>query len=197
MHIRRIQRVENLRLVDKYKAEQTDVAGLNQPCAPPIPGICAPKVSKSTMNEYFMFHGTSHACLDKICRGGFDPRRGGSSAGKLFGVGAYFAENASKADRYTTANEAGMYCMLVARVCLGATHMTNTSMETATMPPDRTDGVHAGNGVPLNSVTAEKRESGGCVDHREYIVYTGAQALPEFRIWYDHDPDCECSKCKK
>jgi ubiquitin len=196
LRIKRIEQVQNSRLVEKYRAERDDIAGLNRPRAPNIPDITAPMVHGSYLNEYFLYHGTANPVIEKICTGGFDPRRGGTSAGKLFGVGSYFAENASKADRYSEANAEGERQMLVARVCLGTTHMTETAMQNATMPPERSDGK-----APLDSVTAEKNDpspgSGkkGVVDHREYIVYKGTQAFPEYCIWYVHDDTCQCARC--
>jgi hypothetical protein len=35
----------------------------------------------------------------------------------------------------------------------------------------------------------------GVVDHREHIVYKGAQAFPEYCIWYVHDGTCQCARC--
>ena len=117
----------------------------------------------------------------------------------MFGVGTYFAENASKADRYTWSalqERTQERCMLVARVCLGSTHITPIAMQAATIPPDRPDG----SGNPLDSVTAEKRNRGtglgGAVDLREYVVYDKGQALPEYKIWYAHVGHCECAQCK-
>jgi hypothetical protein len=147
-------------------------------------------VHGSRLNEYFLYHGAPHDIIDSICRGGFDPRRGGTNAGKMFGVGSYFAENASKSDRYAEPNGDNEHCMVVARVCLGATHMTKDACWDFTMPPDRSDG----NG-PLDSVTAEKRTAGGQVDHREYMTYNKAQALPEYCIWYVHESTCQCVRC--
>jgi large subunit ribosomal protein L40e len=192
--ISRIERVQNPRLVDVYKACIGCIEGLNRPCAPAIPDVNAPLLVGSTLNEYFLFHGAPSAVLQRICEGGFDPRRGGANAGKMFGTGTYFAENASKADRYSEPSggaAGGERSVLMARVCLGATHVTRVSMPTATMPPDRQDGK-----APLDSVTAEKATQGGAVDLREYVVYTASQALPEYRIWYKHDQRCECARCR-
>ena len=119
----------------------------------------------------------------------------------MFGVGSYFAENASKADRYTWSATGRQQrtqerCIIVARVCLGSTHITPIGMPAATMPPNRLDG----SGSPLDSVTAEKRNRatgfGGAVDLREYVVYDKGQALPEYKIWYKHEQRCECAQCK-
>jgi hypothetical protein len=52
------------------------------------------------------------------------------------------------------------------------------------MPPDDRD-----------SVTALRLDEGGCVDHREYVVYERGQAIPEYRIYYHHARGCRCSIC--
>ena len=71
----------------------------------PVPGISAAKcqaLTGSDLNEYFLFHGSCYQQVGEILREGLDPQRGGESAGSMFGKGTYFAENASKADMYTT-----------------------------------------------------------------------------------------------
>ena len=106
--------------------------------------------------------------------------------GKAFGYGTYLAEDSSKSDFYATPGATGLSCILVCRACLGKTHYATDFMPDITMPPDGKD-----------SITALRRDEGGvAVDHREYIVYDRAQAVPEYRIWYRHAAGCECSKCK-
>ncbi|KAL8437167.1 hypothetical protein ACSSS7_001146 [Eimeria intestinalis] len=59
-----------------------------------------PLVIVEALNEYFLFHGCTEERAALIALSGFDFRRGGENGGKLFGVGTYFAPNASKADVY-------------------------------------------------------------------------------------------------
>ena len=60
------------------------------------------EVDTDELNEHFLFHGTTADVLNKICKGGFDPQRGGEEAvGKMFGTATYLAANASKSDIYT------------------------------------------------------------------------------------------------
>ena len=122
------------------------------------------------LNEHFLFHGACAETVEEICRGGFDPRRGGNSAGKMFGVATYFAANASKSDLYTEpltqrlprqANRK----IIVARVLLGESCRTLQRMPDATRLPDGADG------KPLDSVWAEVRERSGAVDHLEAMVF--------------------------
>ena len=36
---------------------------------------------------------------------------------------------------------------------------------------------------------------GGVVDHREYIVFDKAQAVPIAVVTYRHNHSCKCSRC--
>lgn len=58
------------------------------------------------------------------------------------------------------------------------------------LPPERPDGRG-----PLSSVAAVTAQHGGAVEHPEYIVYERRQCLPQFAIWYTHQPDCFCLRC--
>ena len=58
------------------------------------------------------------------------------------------------------------------------------------LPPERPDGRG-----PLSSVVAMTHQHGGAVEHPEYIVYERRQCLPQFAIWYTHQPDCFCLRC--
>jgi hypothetical protein len=83
--------------------------------------VATPRLHGTTLNAYFLFHGAPLEVIESTCEVGFDPRRGGTNAGKLFGVGAYFVESASKSDRYTTAGAVRgggktVQCVLLARV---------------------------------------------------------------------------------
>merc|ERR1711908_238403 len=111
--------------------------------------------------------------IDLICEAGFDPRRGGQTAGRMFGRGSYFAENFSKADLYAgsepfVCNKEAM-CVPIVRVALGEAYAAHEAMPEIMLPPTRPGSPH-----PFDSVWAKKKEEGGCVDHREYVVYNGA-----------------------
>jgi hypothetical protein len=58
------------------------------------------------------------------------------------------------------------------------------------LPPERPD-----RRGPLHSVVGLTKAEEGSLDFREYIVYTGAQSLPQFAIWYRHRVGCSCSNC--
>lgn len=100
-----IQSVVNPVKQPLYELAKEEVKRGNPGGCEPVPGISAAKcqaLTGSDLNEYFLFHGSSYQQVGEILREGLDPQRGGESAGSMFGKGAYFAENASKADMYTT-----------------------------------------------------------------------------------------------
>ncbi len=47
----------------------------------------------------------------------------------------------------------------------------------------------------FHSVLGQSLASGGAVDHREYVVFDKAQALPLAVVTYRHRPSCACSRC--
>ncbi len=47
----------------------------------------------------------------------------------------------------------------------------------------------------FNSVLGQSRTSGGKVDHREYVFFDKAQAVPIAVVTYRHKPSCMCSRC--
>merc|ERR1712129_223168 len=102
-----VAKVVNARLLRKYLGALEDLEGLRrEPGCQPIPHFGRQKVHPAScgatdLNEHFAFHGAQESVIEHICRGGFDPQRGGEGAGRLFGVATYFAANASKSDIYT------------------------------------------------------------------------------------------------
>lgn len=197
IEVQRIERVFNPRLLDEYAVAQNRVMGLSRNGATKNVsmdhGIVLDPAYGVNLNEALLFHGAKDH--DLICRAGFDPRRGGQTAGRMFGAGSYFGENFSKADQYAGeepfVRNKGTMCVLIARVLLGESHATKAAAPDWAMPPLRDPD------NPYDSVWAMKRAEGGCVDFREYIVYCGGQALPYFRVWYRHSEACDCSRCSR
>ena len=81
--------------------------------------------------------------------------------------------------------------MLLARVLLGESFLATAQQRNLHRPPDRADGSER------HSVVGTTRSEGGAVDHREYIIYQAAQALPLFEISYKHAADCVCRFCER
>merc|ERR1712037_297660 len=93
------------------------------------------------LNEHLMFHGALPSALERICKGGFNPQRGGETTSKLFGVASYFAANSSKSDDYTEERtnplpRTAQRTLIVTRVALGEAFRAVRPMQEATRPPD-------------------------------------------------------------
>jgi hypothetical protein len=189
-----IERICNLRLRTQYVALRDSIRGKHDNQAVPqlfevtdfgdVEFKHFQSINNSLFNERFLFHGAPMERVEEICKGGLDHRRAGTNAGALFGIGTYLAEDASKSDIYAKPDSSGLRCILVCRTCLGNTCYMNGPDQSLTMPPKNGD-----------SVTALRQDEGGCLEHREYIVYDRAQAVPEFRVFYRHAARCQCCKC--
>lgn len=187
----------NPSLLDKYQQARKDIAARRPNGCSPLHGVSATKCvveeGHVNLNEYILFHGCPSKVVEQIQDTGLDPQRGGEH-GKMFGIGAYFAENASKSDYYTTCEDCSTSgsckhpgkerCILVARVLLGETKLTKSPCKKSTRAPDGHD-----------SIMAVKREHGGAVDHMEFVTYKEQNALVRYLIYYRHKSDCPCHNC--
>ena len=157
-----------------------------------IEEVCRCSDSGVNLNEVLLFHGSTHGKINGILNSGFDPRYAGLGTGAMFGQGGYFAHNASKCFRYAgddgfrTSSETGglRQCVLLVRALLGNPHYQEHMCPDRRMPPANT-----------HSVVALTKAEGGCVDHREYVLYEKAAILPLYIIEFEHLPDCECLVC--
>jgi len=70
------------------------------------------------INEWYLWHGTSAAAADHICKNDFKLRLAGTATGTLYGPGSYFAESITKADEYSRV-EGGTNTVLLCRVLGG------------------------------------------------------------------------------
>lgn len=196
-----VEKVENARLLDKYRTACTDLEGLHRHsgCEPLHdfenlaihPG--ARPLGLANINEYFGFHGAPSDVIYQICKAGFNPQLGGTSAGRLFGAATYFASNSSKCDGYTEVRSfprrrRAERKMVVSLLAMGKSFRVMQSCMDRLCPPDG-----------FQSLWAECREHGGCVDHKEMMIYKEQQALPLFVVTYVHDcpADALCAECCK
>jgi len=132
-----------------------------------------------SINECYLFHGTSPEAAQSISETGFCIAKAGSSVGTMFGKGAYFAEASSKADEYAQRG-AGIYAksfaMLVCRVVCGEmfrmTKANNDALEAA-LASNLYDGV-----------LGDREASVGT--YREFVVFDGALIYPEYVVVYEH-----------
>ncbi|CAK9025780.1 unnamed protein product [Durusdinium trenchii] len=153
-----------------------------------IEEVCHCPDSGVNLNEVLLFHGSPSAKINGILANGFDPRYAGEGTGAMFGQGTYFAHNASKCFRYgddDAAETGGLrQTVLLVRALLGAPYYQDYMSPDQRMPPANSD-----------SVVVLTRAEGGCVDHREYVLYEGASCLPVYLIDFEHLPACGCLMC--
>lgn len=201
LRVRRVEKISNARLYDKYMTAVSDLEGLYRECGCEnlsdvfqnlrVHPASIP-IGRPDLNELFAFHGAEPTLVQQICKAGFDPRRAGEAAGKIFGLATYFAVNSSKSDMYTDWSSrlprSAERKVILARLVLGRSLRVTAACGDWTRPPDGYD-----------SIWADSRDTGGCVDHREIMVYTQQQALPLFVITYVHEcPTTElCSECRR
>jgi len=195
-----VRSVINPRLQAKYLAKLDDLEGKRRSrgCRP-VHALSHLKLPLGMhdldLNEHILFHGAPTEVLEKICKGGFEPQRGGEASSKLFGVAAYFAANSSKSDDYTEErarplNRNAKRSLIISRVALGDSFRTTAPMQDASRPPD-----NPVDKLAFDSVWADCCKNGGCVDHVEVMIYSESQALPIALVDYKHADDCKCAFC--
>ena len=106
----------------------------------------------------------------------------------MFGKGAYFAEESTKSDEYTTPESVKIglsfethYSMLLCRVCLGEAYRIEDFDERAERHVLHTD--------TYDSLLGDREATRGTF--REFIVYEEGQVYPEYVITYktcDREP---------
>lgn len=149
----------------------------------------------TSINEFFLFHGTKADIIQKITLEGFDLK---FSRGGLFGRGIYFGENSSKSDEYCIADKNGTFYMLLVRVILGR----NTLFLNAFQDRNHDDPcLLSNNNIDHNCSTSGTNCSDNKADslispttkthpnaylkkYREFVVYDDDQIYPEFLIEY-------------
>jgi len=133
-----------------------------------------------TINEVYLFHGTSPAGAEGITDNDFDMKRVGSAYGSLFGGGIYFAESCMKADEYVVADHRGLFPVIMCRVVLGSINYCDAKEpskiarqleESCTKNRDR-----------YHSVLGDRQKV--MKTFREFIIFDNHQVLPEFICWY-------------
>ncbi|CAE7239918.1 Parp11 [Symbiodinium natans] len=211
VQVSRIEEVVNPAKLRAYKAARGgEVMNRNPVGCIEIPNIeafkCEAEPRCVDLNEYLLFHACPLDSVSAICRRGLDPQRGGETAGAMFGRGAYFAQNASKSDFYTTCKECsvdasfrdcnhamGERCVLVVRVLLGSTFsVTDQDVRSESIrAPERE------NNEPYDSITVQARANRGKLDHMEFVTFDKQLSLVQYVIWYRHTQSCRCHNCKR
>eukprot|EP00929_Paragymnodinium_shiwhaense_P059643 TRINITY_DN29863_c0_g1_i1.p1 TRINITY_DN29863_c0_g1~~TRINITY_DN29863_c0_g1_i1.p1 ORF type:complete len:616 (+),score=114.66 TRINITY_DN29863_c0_g1_i1:161-2008(+) len=137
----------------------------------------------SSVNELFLYHGTSPTGALGIGETGFNIGLAGSAVGTMFGPGAYMAECSSKSDEYAKTDESGVfsgiYGLLLCRVAVGAPFRTTKSdipAIDAAMNTGNYDAVLGDREAVVNT-------------YREFVVFKESQIYPEFIILYRREHD--------
>lgn len=170
----KVYRIQNDRLWVAY-ATHRDLLTKNstrfKPTTHEDESLIAPAALKPEYNELYLWHGTLPSLVELICQEGFDERA--ASLGGLYGAGSYFAEHISKADQYCTPHpdndkNGTFYCFL-SRVAMGKIHETSSGRSNERRAPNGCDSLVG----QLDSTR-----------YKEFVVYDGWQAYPEFLVEY-------------
>ena len=134
------------------------------------------------INEILLLHGTTQDKIEQIASFGFDERLARENG--LYGQGVYFTDQSCKGLQYSGANYGHTGCFIVARVILGHPINAVGPLKSLKVEPlvDQTNpckgrchSVIAHPGIP-NGKGMQKQV------HREYVLFNGAQAYPEFIV---------------
>ena len=188
--------MENLRKKQRHQAQQEEEKASIPRVSSDTDGWYGEDVryqEQGVVNEKWLLHSTNWAIVPKISRDGFDPRLSRGNYGK----GAYFAENADKADQYSETDEQhnGVYPMFVARVVMGHFVMSMKTRGDLVRPPcveGHFDSQIQCNNERADSLIGECQRKdrsafGGVPYHREYLVYDLHQSYPAYIIHYKRE----------
>ena len=102
------------------------------------------------------------------------------TSGSAYGAGIYFAESPSKSDQYAGNASQATHWLVLARVTLGSSHRTTSSLGGGVRRAPCIEG-ETGNCAHArhDSVRAEASSR-----FREFVVYDRAQTYPEYLIEY-------------
>jgi hypothetical protein len=136
-----------------------------------LPSRLQHKSLNNSLNEAFLWHGSSKAKIDNIVEEGFDERL--SNLRGMLGGGLYFAEDSCKSGQYSEKSIASTrsHWFVLSRVLLGSPHYTKAPMPDIRRPP-----------VGCDSVVFDPAHDTGLGHHREFVIYDRFQAYPEFIV---------------
>ncbi|XP_077998211.1 protein mono-ADP-ribosyltransferase PARP12-like [Glandiceps talaboti] len=157
-HVVRVVRVQNVELWDLFSRKKKWMTKKNKDVSP---------------EEKQLFHGTKNEFVDAICQQNFDFRLSGTRVGKKFGMGSYFARDASYSHRYTENDNDGIRQMFVARVLVGSYAQ---GQETFRKPPPKDVS------RPLGEIYDSCVNNAG--DPSIFVIFDNSQTYPEYVISY-------------
>lgn len=201
LKVTKVQRIENLTLLDIYRHSQQQLfhkAG-EGPMFKPLSKIQGVKLGEpatfqrmdsamkktlyTEVNEGYLFHGSKRDNVMAKVKEGLDPRL--ANVGAVFGQAVYMSESSTKADQYTDDRNkretTGLTIFLVRCTMGDICVMTDTKK--LTRPPCKVSTCSSDKCTHddrYNSVVEE-----GKYIFREFCVYEKNQAYPEYVITYD------------
>jgi hypothetical protein len=134
-----------------------------------------------SINEHYLWHGTSPAGAAGITDTDFDMKRAGTAYGTLFGCGLYFAESCMKADEYVKPDARGWFPLILCRVVLGNINYCDIR-EPVKIAKKLEASCSKRSGGQFHSVLGDREKVRRTF--REFIVYDSHQVYPEYIVWY-------------
>jgi len=132
------------------------------------------------LNELLLLHGSKQTKIEEIGEDGFDVRLAKTSG--LYGEGVYFTDQRCKSLQYC--DKEGERCFILSRALVGDPFYTEAQQKTLVRPPARR---HPGKGR-YDSIVANVGIANGVSvvgqQHREFVLFNGAQTYPEFAIYF-------------
>ena len=142
-----------------------------------------PRIIDAHLNEFWLWHGTSHEVSGTLAASGFDERVANMQG--LYGAGSYFADALCKSHQYAKrhTNAQGEHCMLYCRVVMGSPFRTTRGHKEERRPPANVADPRPG--ASFDSIFAQNRVGRqGHQTHNEFVVFRDYQVYPEFIVRY-------------
>jgi hypothetical protein len=176
--VRRCVRVEDKSLWIKYAQRRAAVRAKNPPSFKEKQPETLDHIDYSanttldkSVNEVWLFHGTSEDAAKAIASTDFRLPGGAGN----FGKGLYFAEKAAKSNDYARANSAGEKVMMLCRVILGNIYKMSGTDQQAEKK------VLGTNYDSLIGISPSWVSMPGA---REFLVYDNSLCYPEYIMFY-------------
>lgn len=179
-----VWRVENIETWRQYRNKavnlnlaKRDIRALSPPPhlsrPPSCPDCLQARSLDSSINEVFLWHGTTFNNIDIIAKDGMDERV--CNLDGMFGAGLYFATDSCKSGQYAARDANGSHWFLLCRVMLGNAYVTRAAMQGLRRPPFSL-------ATTYHSVDFQPDAASAVGHHRELIVYDRHQVYPEYIV---------------
>ncbi|CAE8613734.1 unnamed protein product [Polarella glacialis] len=196
----RVLKVHNVRLGQKYDSrckqmlqDHADQGVAVGPLTPDVNSFLQSTIKafdewmhlEASLHECLLLHGSKRQNISEIVSSGFEERL--SRQGGLYGEGIYFAEESCKSFQYCD-KDGGENSMILSRVLLGDPHYAKGPLGQMKISPkrdeaDATKGRH--NSVVANVGTPNGQPPPSVQEHREYVIFDGSQAYPEYVVIFE------------